>query len=208
MHDGIDPRLGEVRGLHGYVVAEEALAAGIAGGDGGVQLAARQHLREALVGHRVHAHAGRQRELHFFDAARLVHACLQPGDRGEVHAVLVLQKAARVDPRGLRPFRNPDPLAFQILGAAQGRSHVDRRVAEDPRRKHREGDDVGVRPRQQRQRLGEGHLGRVPFAKAREAVENLLDRQVLHGEVDALRVEIPHVVVRADGEGERNAHRV
>src|SRR2546422_6871543 len=51
-------------------------------------------------------------------------------------------------------------------------------MPEHPRRKHRDGDDVGPLLGQQRDRLAERHLGGVPLAKLREAEKDLLDRQL------------------------------
>src|SRR5256885_899059 len=51
-------------------------------------------------------------------------------------------------------------------------------MPEHPRRKHRDGDDVGPLLGQQRDRLAERHLGGVPLAELREAEKDLLDRQL------------------------------
>src|SRR6267378_1241970 len=71
-------------------------------------------------------------------------------------------------------------------------------MPEHPRRKHRNGDDVGPLLGQQRDRLAERHLGGVPLAKLGEAEKNLLDRQIENQELDALRAQIARVIVGVD----------
>src|SRR5438874_2074186 len=65
-------------------------------------------------------------------------------------------------------------------------------MPEHPRRKHRDGDDVGPLLGQQRDRLAERHLGGVPLAKLREAEKDLLDRQL-----EILRHSTAHLLAHA-----------
>src|SRR3979409_1152584 len=44
-----------------------------------------------------------------------VHPVLQPLDLGEVDAVVLGEKAAHIDAGGLRPFRNADGAALEVL---------------------------------------------------------------------------------------------
>jgi hypothetical protein len=80
-------------------------------------------------------------------------------------------------------------------------------MAKHPRQEHGQRDDVGLLLGHERDHLAEGHLGSVPLAKAGEAVEDLLDRQIEQRELDSLRAKVAHVLVRVDGKGEREFHR-
>jgi hypothetical protein len=80
-------------------------------GDDRVELAGDQHVVERAVGQRGDRDARRRRQRDALDPSRLVRAGLEPFDVGDAHAVLVLEQAARVDGRGLRPLRHADPAA-------------------------------------------------------------------------------------------------
>jgi hypothetical protein len=84
---------------------------------------------------------------------------------------------------------------------------VDRRMPEHPRQEHRQDHDLRALLRHEGDHLAEGHLGNLPFAEAREAVEDLLDRQLERHEVDARRPHlardhVAHVVVGVERERE------
>ena len=173
--------------LLGAVVRKQAhdLAAGLRKGerrarrDRGVDLAACQHGGQAGIGPCLIADAGRQLELDLLVAAGLVDARLQPLDGGEIDPVMLGQKAAHVDACGLRPFGNPDGAALQVLGPADAAiaAHVDRRMAMDPGRKHRDRDHRGITLRGERGVFPEGQLRDVPFEVAGEPKGDFLDRR-------------------------------
>ncbi len=118
------------------------------------------------------------------------------------------QKAAHIDAGGLRPFRNADGAAFQVLGLADAAiaAHVDRRMAMDPRRKHRDRDHRGVPLRRERGVFPERQLRDVPFEVAGEPEGDLLDRRKhQRRERDAVDPhhaagELAHMLVVADRE--------
>jgi hypothetical protein len=184
-------------------------------GEHRVELACEEHLRQRAVRDDRQPQPARQRELHLLAPARVVDAGLVPVDRREVDAVLVRQHAARIHRGGLRPFRHAHALAGELarIVDARVRTHVDRRVPKGARRKDRQRHEPAVVLGGERHDLGERHLGDVEFAVERRAVEDLLDRQAQHGQVDAAGghravEQIAHVVVVADRERERKAgHR-
>ena len=92
-------------------------------------------------------------------------------------------------------------------GDAAVAAHIDRRVAKNARRKHRQRNETAVVLRRERNDLGKGHLGDVEFLMHKKAMEHFLDRQLQHGEIDTRNLrravaEVAHMVVRADGETE------
>src|ERR1700733_9447424 len=98
-----------------------------------VDLTLDQHPAQALCRRRCQANAGRQIERYLFAAAGLVDARLNPLDAGKVDTVLINEEAKRRNRRSLRPFRQADPFAGEILWRADGAiaANIDRRVAED-----------------------------------------------------------------------------
>jgi hypothetical protein len=120
-----------------------------------------------------------------------VDARLDPVDRGQRHLGVVLQPAAHVGDRGLRPLRNADPPALEVGGRPDRRMFhdVDRAVAEHPRREHRQRDHCGVALRAQRAVGGQRELGNFPFLRCEKAVRDLLERQVEHPQLDAFRLD-------------------
>ena len=119
------------------------------------------------------------------------------------------EQTTRIDCRRLRPFRDADALACELarMGDAAVAAHIDRRVAKNARRKHRQRNEPAVFLRRERNDLGKGHLGDVEFLMHKKAMEHFLDRQLQHGEIDTRNLhgtvaEVAHVVVRADGETE------
>ena len=82
--------------------------------------------------------------------ALLVDCALHPRHLGKVDAVIVLQDAADEDRRRHRVERNPDALAFKVLGRLDAGPFVDgnEAVPEAARGKHRDGHErallVGV----------------------------------------------------------------
>ena len=138
---------------------------------------------------------------------------LDPADVVERDAVLVGEHAAGVDRRGLAstPARR---CARRASAAGSSTRPVvadeDRRVAERARGEHGDRDQRVVAGRAQRAVLRERQLGDVPFAKAREAEEDLLDRDSA-GSVSATPStptapagEVADVVVVVDRERQRD----
>ena len=74
-----------------------------------------QHLGDAVILALLVTDARRQFEFDLLLTPRLIDAGLHPMDLGEIDAGGLGEKAARIDARGLRPFRNADALAFQVL---------------------------------------------------------------------------------------------
>ena len=186
MHDRENTGLPEEAFLCGAIIRIKAhhLAAACkpcrrAGGNHRVHLAAREHRREAGVGPRLIADPGRQLQFHLLRAAGLVDAGLQPADFCEIDALLLGEKAAHIDAGGLRPFRDADGAALEILrGPDAGlAAHVDRRVAMHPRRKDRDRDHGRDPLRGQRNIFAERQLGNVPFQRLGKAESNLFDRR-------------------------------
>jgi len=103
------------------------------GGEHRIDLALDQHAAQAFCRRRRQANAGWQLERDLLAAARLVDARLDPFDAGKLDAVLMGKEPARVHRRGLRPFRQPDPLAGEILRRPHRpvAPHIDRGMAED-----------------------------------------------------------------------------
>src|SRR5499427_2334628 len=220
VHDGENARLLEIRLLGRFVVGKEppdSLAEVLRGTrrQHRVELAREQHVVERAAGLGLQPHSGRQLELHFLYAARLVHPRLDPVHRVERHARLVREKAARVDDRGLRPFGNADALALQLLGSREiaPLADVDHRVPERARREHGDRGDACVALRAQRHVLAHGHLRHFPLAEMGEAEERFLRRQCEHVQRRALhghgsRGEVARVLVVADRERQRHfVHR-
>ena len=143
----------------------------------------------------------------------LVHAGLQPADLREIDAVVLGEDAAHVDAGGLRPFRDADGAAFEVLRGLDAAiaAHVDRRMAVNARRKHRDRHHRRRALRGERGVFPERQLGDVPFQIPGEAEGDLLDRRKdQRRERDAVGAHDPlgdlaHVLVVADRE--RELHR-
>ena len=158
--------------------------------------------------------AGRQFEFDLLLAPGLVHAGLHPFDLGEIDVRRFLEKTARINAGGLRPFRNADGFTFQVLrrlNAAVG-AHIERRMAEHARRKYRNADERRIALRGKADELAERHFGNVPLAVLDEAKEHFLDRQHETGQHDALGPhhaagEIAHVIVVGGGERQMQLRR-
>ena len=126
VHDRKHARLAEVRFLPRAIVGEEPRHARVAGGEAArlargedhVDLAFEQHLVERALRLVPIANPGGQLELDLFRASRVVDAGLHPLDRFERHAELVSDIPARVDRRGLRPFRHADARARELVRAS------------------------------------------------------------------------------------------
>ena len=153
-----------------------------------VDLARNQHPAQTLVRRRRVFDALRQVELHLLQPARLIDAGLEPFDRGQIDAVLMLNKAARIDRRGLRPFRNADAPALEIGGRLHRAvaADVDRRMPRHPRRKHRDCHDRRCALRNQRAVLAHRNFGCVEIPIVELAKEDFLDLEIEKRQVDAL----------------------
>ena len=177
-----------------------------------VDLARHQHPAQAFVDRGRVFDPGREIELHLLQPAWLIDAGLHPFDRREVDAVLVLQQAARIDRRGLRPFRNADPLALEVgrLLHAAIFPDIDRGVAAHPRRKHRNADERRVALRGERREFPHRDFGRIEVAMIKHAIENFLNLQVERRQIDALDrhaagYQLSDVIVVADRQRQRNS---
>ena len=156
------------------------------------------------------ADAGGQLQLHLLRAPGLVDPGLHPLDLGEIDAVVVGEKAAHIDAGGLRPFRNADRAAFQVLRAFDPAvaAHVDGGMAMHPGRKHRDRDHRGVALRGQRDVFAERQFRDVPFERLGKPKGDLLDRgKDQRRQRDAVRAhqalrDLAHVLVVADRQGE------
>ena len=82
--------------------------------------------------------------------------------------------------------------SFGDSDAAVG-AHVERRMAEHARRKHRNADERRIALRGKADELAERHFGNVPFAVLDEPEEDFLDRQHEARQHDAFR---PHHAIR------------
>ena len=194
--------------LHAVLAVEEHV--GRPGRNHGVDVAVEQQFAKALVRHAGQPEARRQRELRHLLAAGVVDPGLDPLDRRERHAGVVLEPAAHVGHRGLRPLRNADPLAREVGGAADRRigADEDRAVPEHAGRKHRQPDHRRIALGQQRAIGGEREFRQLPLVGGQEAIGDGLERMVEHREPDALRLDLAgrklaRVQVVADGERER-----
>jgi hypothetical protein len=123
--------------------------------------------------------------------------------------------SARIDGGGLRPFRNADALAFQVLRRLHRPLAVDDEglEAEAAGEEDRQADDVGVGLRRLRDEFGEGKLRHLPFAAGGEAREDLVDAHAEIGEVDALGLDEAEaqvanmvVIVGRDGQAQLGGH--
>ena len=158
------------------------------GRNGGVDFAGHQHRAETAVETLLVLNAGRQFELHLLVATGLIDAGLHPFNFAQIDAGGLSQKAPRINAGGLRPFRDADRLAFEILrrrDAAIG-AHVNCRMAKHPRRKNRNADKRRIAEGVIGDELAERHFGHVPLAVLDEAEEHFLDRQHEGGERDAI----------------------
>jgi hypothetical protein len=74
----------------------------------------------------------------------------------QAHTMLVIEPAAHIDRRGVRPFGRADGLAFQILSFFDLAFlvHVERGETEQSRAHDGQADDVTVGPRDLRHEFG------------------------------------------------------
>ena len=185
-----------------------------AGADDGGDVAGFQPVVERqLVGVQLELHRPHQRD-RARRAVRLgvVHAALDPGDAGEVDAVVVLQQPADDDRRRHGVERHADALAGEVLRLAY-LPLVDRdvAVAEHARGEHRDRHHRAVAARRMAEVVRARHLGGVEFEIVRHPVEDLA--RMVDGEeieVDAVRlhfagVQREHAVVEPAGEGDRQS---
>ncbi len=216
MHDREDAGLLEealLRGAEVRIEPHHRLARSEEGGrsargDHRVHLAAVEHGREAGIRPRLVLDARGQLERDLLGAAGLVHPRLQPTDLGEVDAFVLGEEAAHIDAGGLRPFRDADALALEVLRApdAAVAADVDGGMAMHPRGKHRDRHHGRVALGRERDVLAERQLGDIPFEVLGEAVGDLLDRREhQRRQRDALRAHDPlrdlaYVLVVADRE--------
>src|SRR5262245_58894148 len=113
---------------------------------------------------------------------------LHPADGLKVNPELMDEVPAQPDRCGLRVERNTDPTTLQILGSANARAFVDEYVtmAEDTRRKYRQGDERAVAGAVEADEFGCGKFRDIEFPAAHHAVEDVaagFERNA--GEVDA-----------------------
>ncbi len=201
MHDGEDAGAREVVLLDAHVIGEEACDVRRAGEKAfrrlvrhqRVDLAGGEHVGEirAVRDHR-DAHAARLHADHRLGVVG-VRGPATPVDVGRAHAVLVLQHAARDQRRGHRVFAHAHGPADQVARRADAPvgAHEERRVAEHPRREHRQRDVAAVAGRREIQEVGEAELGEVVRIGVERLGEQLLQRRTVERRVEAGHGDAP-----------------
>ena len=198
VHDREDAGLAEIGALDLHEILEQAphlavaplVGRRLARGIERVDLARAQHRGQGLVRpDPLDPDVGRQVELQLLRAIGRFLPAGEIRDVIDLHAVLVRQDAADPDRSGHLILGAADPLALEVGGLADAgrRVHIDRRMAEEARWEHRNGDEgarlleAGDDVRRQR------HLGDIELAMPQHAEEGLFDRHVEIDEVDAVR---------------------
>ena len=135
--------------------------------------------------------AGRQVEVDLFHAPRFVHTRLRPTDAVEPDAIIFGQEPADIDARRLRPFRNTDRPALQILRIAYAAiaADVDRGMAKDPGRKNRNADNRGRAVARHADIFREGSLRDIELKVFQITKEYLLDREDERRQRNSLRLD-------------------
>src|SRR4029453_2982743 len=90
--------------------------------DHGVQIAGQQQIVERPIGDALDCHTFWKRKRGLLDPAWLVDACLDPANVLEPHAALMLQVRSGIDASGLRPLRNADTPARELLWLLDSRT--------------------------------------------------------------------------------------
>jgi hypothetical protein len=135
--------------------------------------------------------------------------------QGKVEAVFVLQHAARIDRRGLRPLGDADPLALEV-GRLLHRTvapDVDRRVPGHARGKHRDADERRIPLGGQRGEFRHRDFRHVEIPVGDHPEEDLFDLKVERREIDAFdrdaaAHQLGDMVVVADRQRQRQlTHR-
>ena len=123
----------------------------------------------------------------------LFEPAVAPLHLGGANAVLVLQNAADPYRRGHLVFGNADHLAAQVLRALDAAvgSDIDRRVTEQPRRKHRDADIRASALRHQVHRVRQRQFGDVELLVAEGAVERFLRRHRTADRLAAIDADRP-----------------
>src|ERR1700692_1350927 len=99
-----------------------------------------------------------QGELDLFLASGVVHSGLHPFDLAQIDSGGFSQETARINPGGLRPFRNADGFSLKVFrrrNAVVG-AHVECRMAEHARGKYRNADEGRIAQRGKANEFAEG----------------------------------------------------
>jgi hypothetical protein len=178
VHDRIDLGAAVIVLLHLGIDREQAAHLGraapecerVVGAHHEIDLAALEQVAELGTGGRL-GEADVRRQL----AAQAVGAALHPFDVARLYAVFVLQQPAHIDRRGHGVFRHAAAFALEVGGALDALVGVDEEVAvaEDPRRKYRDGDERQLAGAHQGGVVRERHFRDLELLELQHAPENV-----------------------------------